>query len=107
MVLENLINQASKILKKHNVTSHALDAQIILSDIMGVNKEFLITNNKIKISDEIKSKFSQAIRRRTKREPVAYIPGKKEFWSENFEVNKSTLVPRPESELFIYLRNIP
>jgi len=36
------------------------------------------------------------------REPVAYIIGKKEFWSQDFTVNQATLVPRPETELLIY-----
>ena len=40
--------------------------------------------------------------RRIKKEPVAYITGKKEFWSENFYINHFTLVPRPETELLIY-----
>jgi release factor glutamine methyltransferase len=47
-------------------------------------------------------KYDIAIKRRIKREPVAYIIGKKEFWSHNFRVNQSTLIPRPESELLIY-----
>ena len=41
MILENTIQQASQLLKNHNVISHELDAEIILSDIMGVTKEFL------------------------------------------------------------------
>ena len=36
------------------------------------------------------------------REPVAYITGKKEFWSRNFFINQHTLIPRPETELLIY-----
>ena len=47
-------------------------------------------------------KYEFAIARRAKREPVAYISGKKEFWSENFLVNHGTLIPRPETELMIY-----
>ena len=47
-------------------------------------------------------KYDIAIRRRIKREPVAYITGKKEFWSEDFVINHGTLIPRPETELLIY-----
>ncbi len=102
MNLENSIKKASQILKDHNIYSHELDAQIILADIMGIKREFLITNNEINISEKIKNKFDAAIKRRIKREPVAYITGNKEFWSENFTVNHATLVPRPETELLIY-----
>ena len=102
MNLENTINKASQILKNYNIHSHELDAQIILSDIMGIKREFLITNNEINISEKVIEKYDNAIKRRIKREPVAYIIGKKEFWSQNFRVNYSTLIPRPESELLVY-----
>jgi len=102
MNLENTVKKASQILKNHNIYSHELDAQIILSDIMGIKREFLITNNEINISEKVLEKYNIAIRRRIKREPVAYITGKKEFWSEDFLVNYETLIPRPETELLIY-----
>ena len=102
MNLENTVKKASQILKNHNIYSHELDAQIILSDIMGIKKELLITNNEINISEKVLEKYDIAIRRRIKREPVAYITGKKEFWSEDFTVNQATLIPRPETELLIY-----
>ncbi len=102
MILEKIIKQASNILKHHNIDSHELDAQLILSDLMNVKREFLITDNKIIISKNIIKKYDIAIKRRIKSEPVAYITGKKEFWSEDFLVNYDTLIPRPETELLIY-----
>ena len=102
MILENTIKQASKVLKINNILSHDLDAEIILADIMGVKREFFIVNNNLGISNKIIKKYNSAINRRIKSEPVAYITGKKEFWSEDFLVNEGTLIPRPESELLIY-----
>ena len=102
MVLEQAVKQASKILKNHNIRSHELDAQLILSDIMKVKRESLITNNEVVISQKIMEKYDIAVRRRIKREPIAYITGKKEFWSIDFLVNHGTLIPRPETELLIY-----
>jgi len=102
MNLENIVKQASQILKNYNIYSHELDAQVILSNIMGAEREYLIINNKIDISEKIEKKYQTAIKRRIKGEPVAYIIGKKEFWSKDFIVNHSTLVPRPETELLIY-----
>ena len=102
MNLDNTIKKASQILKNNNIHSHELDAQIILSNIMGVKRESLITNNEINISKKIMEKYDDAIKRRIKKEPVAYIIGKKEFWSEDFMVNHGTLIPRPETELLIY-----
>ena len=102
MISEKIIEQASKILKKHNIQSHELDAQLLLSNIMKVKREYLIINNKLAIPEKIMEKYDLAIKRRIKREPVAYITGQKEFWSDNYLVNRGTLIPRPETELLIY-----
>jgi release factor glutamine methyltransferase len=102
MVLEKAVKQASKILKNHNIRSHELDAQLILSDIMKVKRESLITNDEVIISEKIMEKYDIAVRRRIKGEPIAYITGKREFWSVDFLVNHETLIPRAETELLIY-----
>ena len=102
MILDNTVKEASQILKKNNINNHDLDAELILSHIMGTTREFLITNGHINITEKVRIKFNQAISRRIKREPIPYILGKKEFWSQNFKVNRFTLIPRPESELMIY-----
>ena len=102
MNLENVIKNASQTLKDHNISSYMLDAEVILSNIMGVSKEYLIAKNKKTLSEKIIKKYNIAIKRRIKNEPTAYILGKKEFWSEDFLVNRKTLIPRPESELIIY-----
>ena len=102
MILENTIKQASQLLKNENIISHELDVQVILSDIMGVTRDFFIANGHINVSINTIKKFNQAVKRRINREPVAYIIGKKEFWSQDFTVNQATLVPRPETELLIY-----
>ena len=102
MNLENIVRKASETLKNHNIHSHELDAQIILSNIMKIKREDLIMGAEFHISKKIKEKYDNSIRRRVNREPIAYITGKKEFWSVDFIVNDSTLVPRPETELLIY-----
>ena len=102
MILENTIKQASQLLKNKNIISHELDVQVILSDIMGVTRDFFIANSHINVSINTIKKFNHAIKRRINREPVAYIIGKKEFWSQDFAVNHATLVPRPETELLVY-----
>ena len=102
MILEETIKKASIVLKRGLINSHALDAQLILSNIMGVSKEFILLNPDIKISEKTRKKYYEHINRRLKKEPVAYITGKKEFWSQDFLLNRSTLIPRPETELIIY-----
>ena len=69
---------------------------------MGIDRALLITTDRINISQDIREKYNTAINRRINNEPIAYITGKKEFWSQDFFTNKSTLIPRPETELLIY-----
>ena len=102
MKVENLIQNASKALKFNNIATHILDAELLLANIMNVPREYLLTNRDVIISQKNKYEFQKAIARRAKREPVAYITKKKEFWSLDFTVNHSTLVPRPETELLVY-----
>lgn len=102
MILENTINKASKLLKNHNINSHKLDAELILAHIIGIKRELLIVNNRINISKNTRRQYNHAIKRRINKEPIAYILGKKEFWSQDFAVNQATLIPRPETELLIY-----
>ena len=82
MSLENTIREGSKILRDHNIRSHTLDAEVILSNIMGVTREFLLVNNNLNLSNEIKFKYKNAILRRVKNEPVAYIIEAKEFFKQ-------------------------
>tara|TARA_B100001123_G_scaffold408516_1_gene501763 strand:- start:161 stop:1009 length:849 start_codon:yes stop_codon:yes gene_type:complete len=102
MTIQNTIKQASQILKKHNINTYNLDAEIILADLMEVGREFFILNNNEHVSEDIIKKFDFAIKRRIKNEPVAYITGRREFWSKDFLVNNATLIPRPETELLVH-----
>ena len=102
MILEKKIQSATEILRNYNIPSSRLDAEIIISNILGLKRENLITNGQMIINNKIIKEYDSAIYRRLKREPVAYIVGKKEFWSQDFIVNSSTLVPRPETEILIY-----
>ena len=102
MNLENLIKEGSKSLKEKNINSYILDAELLLSDVMGTSKEFLLLNGDLNISQKKVEKYKKLIERRVQKEPIAYIVGKKEFWSHDFIVNSSTLIPRPETELMLY-----
>jgi len=101
MNLKNTIASGAQLLKDNFIQSHLLDAEIILSNVLKVQREFLLLKENINISKKEIKKYNFAIERRIKKEPIAYITGKKEFWSNNFLVNKSTLIPRPETELLV------
>jgi release factor glutamine methyltransferase len=101
MLISELIYKGSKSLKNNNISSHMLDVEIILSNSLNISREKLLLLDDFKVNDKIIINFNKFIARRIKKEPIAYIFKKKEFWSHNFLVDKNTLIPRPETELLI------
>ena len=101
MEILNLINKGSKKLKDNNVLSHRLDSEVLLSKILNKTREELLMNLDKKIEIQKINYFERLIKRRSKKEPIAYILKQKEFWSKNYHVNQNTLIPRPETELMV------
>jgi len=99
MNISNLLANGSKILKSNNIKTHVLDSELILSDILKSQREKLIINSNQSVSEKVINNFNKLILRRIKKEPIAYILKKREFWSKDYFVNQNTLIPRPETEL--------
>ena len=102
-----LINAGSSRLKSKNIFTHKLDSELLLSEVLKKTREEILINLNAKMSQIDILKFKNLINRRAKKEPIAYILKYKEFWSKKFQIDKSTLIPRPETELMIeYLINV-
>ncbi len=81
--------------------SPQLDAEALLAWVLGTPRSYLFTHPEEELRDRPALDFSDAIDRRGKGEPVAYIIGSKEFWSMELSVCRDTLVPRPETEILV------
>ncbi len=81
--------------------SARLDTELLLSFCLGKDRSWLYTWPEKKVSSEQIQKFEVLFNRRLKGEPLAYILGEKDFWSLSLNVNSSTLIPRPETELIV------
>jgi len=99
MIVSELLNSGSKILKNNKIKSHQLDSELVLSNLLKKQRENLLINLNQEVSKNIIDNFKKLIFRRSTREPLAYILKNKEFWSKDFFVNRNTLIPRPETEL--------
>ena len=75
-----------------------LDAECLLSYVMGCSKEQLFAYPEKEVSIEERESFEALWRRRDLGEPVAYLTGNKEFYGLNFKVDSRVLIPRPETE---------
>jgi len=100
MKTTQLLDFGSNILRSKKIVSHRIDSEVILSYILKISREKLLIKED-KICNENITKFKSLISRRLKQEPVAYIITRKEFRSEDFFVDKKSLIPRPETELLI------
>ena len=101
MNIENILNEGISILQKNKIPNPQLDSEVLLSNSIQRDKKYIILNPKEILNLEESEKFKSLIERRKKGEPVAYLINKKEFWKDEFFVNKDVLIPRPDTELII------
>jgi len=79
----------------------ALDARILLQALLKKDQAWLIAHGTDAVDPADARRFHDWIRRRAKSEPVAYITGRKSFWTLELNVTPKVLVPRPETELLV------
>ena len=96
-----VIKFGSNLLKEKKISSYILDSEILLSKILNKSREEILVNLDQNIKEKNISAFKNYLQRRSRNEPIAYILKEKEFWSKKFDVNKGTLIPRPETELLV------
>ena len=101
MNIENILNEGIRTLKQSKIPNPQLDSEILLSNSIKRDKKYIILNPKELLNSEQVETFKNLIERRRKKEPVAYLINKKEFWKDEFFVNKNVLIPRPDTELII------
>lgn len=83
--------------------SAKLDARLLTCHACKTEQTQLISHPEQEITAEQEKIFESNLNRRCEGEPLAYITGKKEFWSLDFKVNEHVLIPRPETELLVEL----
>ena len=88
MNYQELLVDASKQLKFYKINSATLDAELILSKILGLSREKILLNLNEKINDELLEKFNYFLKLRKQNRPIAYILGFKDFWKYKFQVDK-------------------
>ena len=101
MNIQNLLKEASYLLKKKNIISANLDSEILLSHIIKKDRKYIFLNLKEELDDKCIRQFKTLIKERSSRKPVSYLVGKKNFWKYEFNVSKDVLIPRPDTELIV------
>jgi release factor glutamine methyltransferase len=96
-----LLKWTTSYFKSRDIESPRATAEILLADVLELKRIDLYLQYDQPLCAEELSQFKALIKRRVKREPVAYILGFKEFWSMDFAVTKDVLIPRPETEFLV------
>jgi len=81
--------------------SSRLEAELLLSRQIGVERSRLYLNPEQFLDQRHISDLAEMIERRLTFEPIAYILGDQDFWGLTFKVSKDTLIPRPDSEALV------
>jgi release factor glutamine methyltransferase len=96
-----LLSWTVEYLGKHGADNARLDAEVLLAEARGCKRIDLYTAYGEPATDQIRTAFRELVRRRAEGTPVAYLVGRREFYSLDFEVNPDVLIPRPETELLV------
>jgi release factor glutamine methyltransferase len=101
MNIQTAVQRAELFLKKNKIKTPVLDSQILMSEAIKKEKEFIILNFDKEISNKSLEYFNNLINQRGRGEPIAYLVKKKYFWKYKFTVNRDVLIPRPDTEVLI------
>lgn len=96
-----LLNWTTDFFAERGVESARLEAEVLLAHCRGCQRILLYTAFDEPAGDELREKFRDLVRQRASGKPVAYLVGKREFYSLDFEVTPQVLIPRPETELLV------
>ena len=100
MNIQQALQQASKDLSETS-PSAMLDAQVLLTHVLQCNTAHLAAWPEKALSDVQHADYLQLVKQRRQGTPVAHLTGSREFWSLDFSVDNSTLIPRPETETLV------
>ena len=88
-------------LKDAGVDQPSIDARLMLEVAAGVTRTEIVTDPYRELTAEQIATLDEYLARRTRREPVSHIIGRKGFWKILLQVNKNVLTPRPETEVIV------
>jgi release factor glutamine methyltransferase len=97
------LDSAIDALRAAGVDDPRLDAELLLAEATGWSRAAVVADQTAVVPPAAGRRFGELVRRRLRREPVAYILGRKGFRNLELAVDRRVLVPRPETELLVEL----
>lgn len=100
--IREALQAARRRLSSTSASPH-LDAEVLLSHSLGQPRSRLVAWPEHELDEQAQTSFRALIDRRERGEPIAYLTGEREFWSQSIRVAPGVLIPRPETELLVEL----
>lgn len=101
MEINRLLQRGVDLIKDRQYVNPVLEATLLLSELLNVDKIYIYTHGKEKVSKPIVDKFLELMEKRAKGYPIQYIINKKEFMGLDFYVEEGVLIPRPDTEILV------
>lgn len=98
-----MLARAREFLERKGVPSPRLEAELLVAHALELDRLHLFLQLDRPVAAAEVERARELLVRRAKREPTAYITGRKEFYGRTFAVTRDVLVPRPETELAVDL----
>ena len=99
--VEDCLASGTLLLDGAGAGSARLDAECVLAHVLGWPRWRLVADPRRRLTQEEFGRYLTLIQRREWREPLAYLVGRREFWSLDFAVSPGVLIPRPETETLV------
>jgi len=99
--IQRLLTWVTEYLTQKGVDAPRLSAELLLSHVLGLRRIELYTQYNKVVAQEQLTQLRGLVKRAGEHEPVAYLVGRTEFYSIEFEVTPDCLIPRPETELLV------
>lgn len=96
-----LLTWTTDYLKRQQSANPRLDAELLLAHACGCQRIDLYTRYEEPVNDDVRTRFRDMVKRRAEGTPVAYLLGRREFYSLQFTVTPDVLIPRPETEFAV------
>jgi len=97
----DILRRSISELKRCGIKSAEIDAKLLLEKSISKDDVFIFSHPEYLLTNQEYTRFRRLIRRRKTGEPIAYILGHKEFYGNDFIINKNVLIPRPETEWLV------
>lgn len=99
--LIDILRRSTAFLARNGVESARLDAEVLLANVLDLDRiQLYVQHDRPLIPVELEG-YRDALKRRARRMPVAYVTGRKEFMSLDFAVDSRVLIPRPDTEVLV------